>query len=174
MKRALRWAVSVAGVLLALSGAIPLLSAFANEGPQVSLNIANATPREVEETTQAAVKREYANAWKAMTVALRENRVDQLGASFVGAAKTQIEQRVDQQKKTGLSERIVDRGHKLDVIFYSPEGSAMELRDTATLEKQYLDGSRVVHSEHITQPYIVVMTVAEDRWKVRVLQETKQ
>src|SRR5262245_57744224 len=102
----------------------------------MTLSVANAAPREVEETTQAAIKREYANAWKAMAGALRENRTDELGASFVGAAKTAMEQRIDQQKKTGLSERIVDRGHKLEVLFYSPEGSAMELRDTASIEKQ--------------------------------------
>src|SRR5262245_34767423 len=102
MQTTLRFIVLVAGIALALTGAVPLLSAWADDGPQVSISVANAAPREVEETTQAAIKREYANAWKAMTASLRENRSDQLGASFVGAAKEQIERQVEQQKQTHL------------------------------------------------------------------------
>jgi hypothetical protein len=139
--------------------------------PKVDLNIEKATPRDVEETTRAAVTREYATAWKTMATALAENTTDGLGASFVGAAQEALTQRIADQKRLGLSTLIVDRGHKLDAIFYSPEGSAMQLRDTVTLEKKYVDRGIIVHSETITQQYIVLMSVAEDRWKVRVLQE---
>ena len=64
----------------------------------------------------------------------------------------------------------MDRGHKLEAIFYSPEGSAMQLRDTAKLEIEYLDGDTVVGREQVTAHYLALMTVAEDRWKVRLLQ----
>ena len=162
-------------VALVLSAVSPLLSrAFAaddNNGVKVQLNISNAQPREVEETTSKSITREYSTAWKTMADALANNRTDRIGASFVGTAEDQLRNQIEQQKKNGLSTRFIDHGHKLDVIFYSPEGSAMELRDTAQLERQYLDGSKVVHSENITQNYIVVMAVAGDRWKVRVLQE---
>jgi hypothetical protein len=46
----------------------------------------------------------------------------------------------------------------------------MQLRDTARLEVQLLDGDKVVHSDQFTQNYLVVMTAGENRWKVRVLQ----
>jgi len=160
-----------AGLLLALSGAIPLLKALAADAPRVDLSITQVAPRELEETTQAAIKREYATAWKTLATALQDNRKDQLPSSFVGAAREQIERQIDEQQRNNLRVRYIDRGHKLEAVFYSPEGSAMQLHDTASLEKQYLDGSSVVHSEQVTQKYLVLMTVSEDRWKVRVLQE---
>jgi len=45
------------------------------------------------------------------------------------------------------------------------------VRDTAQLEIEYLDGSSVVHREQVTQSYLALLTVGEDRWKVRVLEE---
>jgi len=170
--RRLILAIAVALILSALS---PMLSrAFAadeDNSVKIQLKISNAQPREVEETTSKSITREYSTAWKTMADALANNRPDRIGASFVGTAEDQLRNQIEQQKKNGLSTRIIDHGHKLDVIFYSPEGSAMQLRDTAQFERQYLDGRKVVHSENITQNYMVVMAVAGDRWKVRVLQE---
>jgi hypothetical protein len=165
----------IALVVLALASVLESLGAYAAEPatPKVELNVQNASPREVEETTRAAVAREYANAWKAMSTALADNTTDGLAATFVGAAKDTLTQRVAQQKESGLATRIVDRGHQLDVVFYSPEGSAMQLRDTATLERQFLHSGSIVHSDTVTQQYMVLMSVSEDRWKVRVLQETQ-
>jgi len=162
------------GLALLISGGIPLVSrAFAadEDGPKVQLNVANSQPREVEETTTKSITREYTTAWKTLADALANNRPDRIGASFVGAAEEQLRKQIAEQKKNNFSTRIVDRGHKLDVVFYSPEGSAMQLRDTAQLERQYLEGGKVVHSETVTQNYVVLMAVTGDRWKVRVLQE---
>jgi hypothetical protein len=78
---------------------------------------------------------------------------------------------VKAQKAAGLSRRIIDHGHHVEVIFYSPDGSAMQLRDTAQLEIQYRDGSKVLHSDNLSAQYLVLMTPAENSWKVRVLQE---
>jgi hypothetical protein len=162
-------------VALILSAVSPMLSrAFAadnDSGMKVQLNISNAQPRDVEETTSKSITREYSTAWKTLADALANNRPDRIGASFVGTAEDQLRNQIEEQKKNGLSTRIIDHSHKLDVIFYSPEGSAMELRDTVQLERQYRDGHRIVHSENIIQNYIVVMAVAGDRWKVRILQE---
>jgi len=36
---------------------------------------------------------------------------------------------------------------------------------------EVLDGNTVIQREQIAQPYLVVMTVAEGSWKVRVLEE---
>jgi hypothetical protein len=50
------------------------------------------------------------------------------------------------------------------------EGSAMELRDTAQVEIQLLDGSKVVHSEQATVNYVALLTPTENSWKVRMLE----
>jgi hypothetical protein len=58
----------------------------------------------------------------------------------------------------------------VQVVFYSVEGSAMELRDTAQVEIQLLDGSKVVHSEQATVNYVALLTPTENSWKVRMLE----
>lgn len=150
-----------------------LFIAYAAEktGPTVELNASAAQPRQVEDVTEKAITRDYANAWKIMEAALNENRTDQLGGGFAGIAQDKLQKRVEDQKASNLRVRIIDRGHKLEAIFYSPEGSALQVRDTAQLEIEYLDGSSVVHREQVTQNYLALLTVGEDRWKVRVLEE---
>jgi hypothetical protein len=172
--RLLWFLVTVVFILMFLVSAVSSLRAYAAEpSAKIDINVTNAGPREVEETTRAAIQREYGSAWQAMTKSLASNYDAGISSSFVGAAKDTLLSQLDQQKHSNLFTRIVDRGHKLDVVFYSPEGSAMQFRDTAQLEKQYLSGSSVVHSESITAQYVVLMSVAEDRWKVRLLQELR-
>ena len=77
---------------------------------------------------------------------------------------------MQEQKKNGLATRYVDHGHHVSATFYSPEGSAVQLQDTAQFEIQLLDGSNVVSSQKVTRKYIAVVTVVEDSWKVRVLE----
>jgi len=138
--------------------------------PAVSLNVANTGPRQVEDTTQKAVARDYAAAWQAMAEALDKNRVDLLAADFVGTAAEKLTAGINQQRRTGLHQQIVDKGHHVDVVFYSPEGSAMELHDTARLKLQVLDGNKVIHSEDATVHYVALVTAAESSWKVRLLE----
>lgn len=173
MELSIRTLVLLLGVALVVSALVPMLARAANNDSssvQVQLNFARATPRQLEDSTQASITRGYANAWKIMAEALADNRTDKLDQIFVGTARDVIADQVAAQQKNGMSVRFIDHGHKLDAIFYSPEGSAMQLRDTAQLEKQILDRGKVIHSENISQQYHVLMTVAEDRWKVRVLQ----
>jgi hypothetical protein len=142
----------------------------AANAPSVSLNASGAGPREVEETTQKAVARDYAAAWQAMAEALDQNRAELLAANFVGTADEKLAAGIHDQQKAGLHQRIVDKGHTVAVVFYSPEGSAMELHDTARLELQVLDGSKVIHSEDATVRYVTLLTAAENSWKVRVIE----
>ena len=128
-------------------------------------------PRELEDQTQNAIKREYAAAWKNMVEELEQNRSDLVDQNFVGAERDQLRRRIDQQKKNGMSSKLDDRSHKVEFVFYSPEGTAIELRDSVELEQQSLDGGKQVHSETLTQKYIVIFTLVEDRWKVRTLQQ---
>ncbi len=139
--------------------------------PKVTLDVSHATPRDVEDQTEQAITRDYAKAWQSMIEAMEQNRPDLLDTSFVGYARDRVTATIRAQKGAGLTRRIVDHGHKLQALFYSIEGSAMQLHDTAQLEVQYLDGGTVVHTENLTTQYIVLMTPAENSWKVRILQE---
>jgi len=146
-------------------------SAFCAEPPSVHLDSSSVAPRQIEDNTENAIIRDYARAWQSLTSALSENRTDVLAVDFVGDAQDQLGQRVSEQQKAGLHTRYIDHGHSLQALLYSQDGSAMQLRDTARLEVQLLDGDKVIHSDRFTQNYLVVMTAAENRWKVRVLQE---
>ncbi len=143
---------------------------LAASAPEVSLSVQNAAPRQVEDTTQRAVARDYAAAWQAMAEALDRNQVDLLNPNFAGAALEKLTATVGQQRQTGLHQRLIDKGHKVEAVFYSPEGSAMELQDTLQVQIQLLDGDKVIHSEDATIHYIALLTAAENSWKVRVLQ----
>jgi hypothetical protein len=155
------------GGLVSGAGAVPA------GNPKVALDISATSPRQVEDSTERAIVRDYGRAWHDMADALQQNRTDLLPASFVGIAQQKLADRISSQQKAGLSTRIVDHGHRVQAVFYSPEGSSMELRDTAQLELQVLDGGSVVSTQNLTANYIALMTVAEDRWKVRVLQEAQ-
>ncbi len=148
------------------------LLAAAPAKPTVRLDAANAGPRQIEDATGRAVVRDYAAAWESLEAALESNRADLLGGNFAGFAADKFRQAIADQQQSGLRTRYVDRGHQLEALFYSPEGASLQLRDTAQLEMQLLDGDRVVYSAPMTAHYIVLMTPAADRWQVRLLQET--
>jgi hypothetical protein len=107
-------------------------------------------------------------------MALVVNRSELIDESFVGYAHDKLLSQIKEQQKNGLSARYIDHGHDVEAAFYSPEGSAVLLRDTAQLEIQLLDGSKVVSSRNMTRKYIVVVTVVEDSWKVRVLDDVPE
>ena len=173
MKRA-RILVFTCGIALAVSGAVPLLQRiFADSKPAVQLNVKNAQPREVEDVTQTAVLRDYTRAWEAISTSFANNSLPPLNENFTGFALDKLTQRVKDQKQYGLTTRIIDHGHKVEAIFYSPDGAAIELRDTASIETQVLDGGKVIHSDQAQIHYYSVMTGAEDRWKVRVLESAQ-
>jgi len=174
MRERVGWVLLAIGFLLVMVVlGLPqsMFGAAPQKGPRVQLDTSKATPREVEDQTKDSVTRDYSKAWQTLEQALEENRPDLLNSDFVGYAQDHWVQSVKAQKAAGLSRRIVDQGHHVQVIFYSPDGSAMQLRDTAQLEIQYRDGSKVVHSEKLSAQYLVLMTPTENSWKVRVLQE---
>lgn len=167
--------VLTCGVALAASGAVPLLQRiFADSKPAIQLTVKNAQPREVEDVTQNAIQRDYTLAWQAMSTALANNALKPLNDNFSGFALEKLTQRVKDQKQRGISTRIIDHGHKVDAIFYSPDGSAIELKDTANIETQVLVGGKIIHSDQAQIHYYAVMTGAEDRWKVRVLESSAE
>jgi hypothetical protein len=135
--------------------------------PRVELNAENVGPRAIEELTSKTITRDYANAWKTMADALDKNRPDLLDGYFTGFAKDKLAQLIAQQKQTGVRIHYDDRGHKLDALFYSPSGDAMQLRDRAELGIEVRDGGKVIHNEQGNVQYLVLMTPGADRWLVR-------
>lgn len=139
----------------------------------VAFTSAHSQPRPVEDLTEKAIVREYSAAWQNLARALKDNNPDILQESFVGAAQQKFAKQIAEQKAAGISTNYIDRGHKIDVLFYSPEGSSMQFRDTADLEVQLLENGKIIHSEPVQQQYVGLMTVYGDRWRVRVLQAVK-
>jgi hypothetical protein len=167
--------ILIFGMALAISCGLPLLQhMLADTRPAVQLSTGNAQPRQLEDITQKAILRDYTAAWQAIGTAFENNTLQPLNDNFTGFALSKLAQRVKDQKAHGLNTRIIDHGHKVDAIFYSPDGAAIELKDTATIETQVLDGGKVIHSDQAQIHYYAVMTGAEDRWKVRVLESSAE
>jgi hypothetical protein len=146
----------------------------ADASPQVTLNVTKAAPRTVEPLTQRALLRDYKFAWANLAQALESNSVDSLNGLFAGTANTWLKGKVSTQRQSGLSSRYSNQTHKVDAVFYAPEGDVIELHDTAEYDYQVLDGGKSIHSEHAVVHYVVLMTPGADRWVVRQLQAVQQ
>lgn len=170
----MRITASVIAILLGLAawqpGEAVVNSAPSNSLPKVELSTVREGPREIEALTRDKILHDYASAWQTLAAGLEQNRSDLLNSYFTGAAKKEFTQTIADQAATGIHRQYVDHGHKLEVIFYSPDGGVMQLWDSADYEVQVLDGARLLHSERTTARFLVLMTPAADRWMVRVLQ----
>lgn len=138
--------------------------------PSVQLTAARG-PRDIEDLTRQKILHDYAAAWKTLATGMERNQADVLNDYFTGFAKDEFSQTIKQQARTGIHWRYVDHGHKLEALFYSPDGGVMQLRDNAEYEIQIFDGARLLHSESVTATFLVLMTPAADRWMVRLLQD---
>jgi hypothetical protein len=146
----------------------------ADASPQVTLNVSKAAPREVEALTQRALLRDYKFAWMNLAQALESNSAGPLNGLFVGTANTWLKDSVNSQLRAGLSSRYLNQTHKVEAVFYAPEGDVIELHDVAEYDFQILDGSKTIHSEHAVVRYVVLMTPGADRWVIRQLQSVQQ
>ena len=136
----------------------------------VQVDATKAGPRKVEDGTRNRILADYRLAWSSAAQALQSNSSEPLQGPFTGEAKTWLTDTLGQQKRSGLSSRFSDQSHKVEVVFYAPEGDLMELHDTAGYRLQVLDRDKVIHDDNVTQRYVVLMTPAADRWVVRQLQ----
>ena len=146
----------------------------ADGSPQVILSISKAAPRAVEPLTQRALIRDYKFAWANLAQALASNSAEPLNGLFVGDANSWLKERVSSQHRNVLSSRYSNQVHKVEAVFYAPEGDVIELHDTAEYDYQILDGNKSIHSEHAVVHYVVLMTPGADRWVVRQLQAVQQ
>ena len=163
----------IVAILTLLFGAA-LYSGAADTPVQVQLNTNEAKPRAVEALTERGILRDYRFAWKSMARALESNSLDPLEGPFAGDAKQGLRQTVLSQQRSGLSQRYAAQNHRLQAVFYAPEGDVMELHDTAEYELQFLDGGKVIQDQHIVQHFVVLMTPGADHWVIRQLQAVPQ
>jgi hypothetical protein len=162
-------------VLLALIFGALCFSVFAaDSSPRVTLNVSKASPRQVEPLTQNAILRDYKFAWASMEVALQSNSLSSVNGLFVGEAGAHLSAEVKNQQQNDVSLRYGNQSHKLEAVFYSPEGDIVELHDTAEYDFEILASGKSIHSEHAVVHYIVLMTPGADRWVVRHLQAVPQ
>ena len=174
----IRWAIlrrtirrSPISIVIAVLLAGALAMAQSSAAPQVRLDADGLAPRTVEELTGATIARHYALAWRDMAKALDSSRADTLDDEFIGFAKDRLAQRISDQQRTGVHVRIIDHGHNLKAVFYSSDGTVMQLVDHAELEIQTFDGNKLLDMQNAPREYMVLMTPGADRWYVRDLEE---
>jgi hypothetical protein len=136
----------------------------------ISVNFSDAAPRKVEELTKRSVTRAYGRAWDSLATALSSNAPELLDGYFTGTAKSTLTEAITSQKNLGIQCRYGRQVHKLEAVFYAPEGDVMELHDTVELDLRIIADGKAIHEEHVTLHYVVLMTPAADRWLVRQLQ----
>src|ERR1700739_4467158 len=149
-------------------------SAPADPAPEVTLNATNVGPRAIEPLTQRSILRDYKFGWANLAQAFESNSTGALSGLFAGTASKWLDEAVNSQIRAGLTSRYLNQHHKLDAVFYAPEGDLIELHDTAEYDYQILDGSKTIHSEHTLVHYVVLMTPGADRWVIRQLQSVPQ
>jgi hypothetical protein len=141
---------------------------------QVTLNVSKAAPRSVESLTERALLRDYKFAWTNLAKALQTNSAAPVNGLFVGNANKWLRDVVSSQRRSGLSSRYSNQNHRVEAVFYAPEGDVIELHDVAEYDYQILDGSKAIQSEHAVVHYVVLMTPGADRWVVRQIQAVQQ
>ena len=128
--------------------------------------------RPLQEQTGRAAIRDYLQSWQSLSAAFEQNRTDLLDPDFVGSAKDTLAATIQQQKALGITTHYQDRTHDLQLVFYSPEGLSIELTDNVEYDVQLFDHGRVKTVQHVSARYVIVLTPAEVRWRVRVFQGT--
>jgi hypothetical protein len=146
----------------------------ADSSPQVTLNTSKAGPRQVESLTERSVLRDYRFAWENLAEAMESNSTAPLNSLFTGTASAWLNNAVSSQRRSGLTSRYLNQSHKLEAVFYAPEGDVIELHDIADYDLQILDGNKTIHNEHVSVRYVVLMTPGADRWVIRQLQSVPQ
>ena len=127
-------------------------------------------PRQLNDETKAAVVRDYLEAWQSIGAALQQNRADLLSRDFIGTAKDRLSDTIHDQVTMGISTRYLDLSHDLQIVFYSPEGLSVQLVDNVEYEVQIFDHGKAQTTQKMHARYVVVMTPAEVRWRVRIFQ----
>jgi len=157
--------------LLVLTSVIAIATASGNTQPSVRVEpVSFQGPRQLQDQTKAAVIRDYLQSWKSFSAALDQNQPALLNADFVGTAHDKFADTIQQQASLGIRTQYKDLSHDLKFVFYSPEGLSIELTDKVDYDVQVIDHDKVTTTQHVSARYVVVLTPAEVRWRVRVFQ----
>jgi hypothetical protein len=127
-------------------------------------------PRALPPQTAAASIRDYLDSWKSLSSALEHNSAPLLDPSFVGTARDKLTETIQQQAALGIHTGYQDRSHDIRIVFYSPEGLSIELTDQVEYDVEVTNSQKVKTTQHVSARYLIVMTPAEVRWRVRVFQ----
>jgi hypothetical protein len=163
-------ACSQRSALLALLFMLVLPAVAAGPAVGVELDVSKAAPRAVEDQTRRRIEADYRFAWKNLAEAVEGNSSVPLQSLFVGSANKWLTDTVASQQQSGLKTKYLNQNHKLDAVFYAPEGDVMELHDTAEYQMQVFDGGKVIYDQPVVAHYVVLMTPGADHWVVRQLQ----
>jgi hypothetical protein len=128
------------------------------------------SPRPLQKQTETAAIRDYLESWQSLQAALEQNRPGLLGQSFVGTALDKLTETMHQQNAAGIHTRYKDRAHDLQIVSYSPDGLSIQLIDNVEYDQQVLERDKILTQQRVHARYIVVLTPAEVRWRVRVFQ----
>jgi hypothetical protein len=164
----------IAPAITALALLSPQYSVGADSAPRVVLNTSKAGPRAMESQTEAVILRDYKFAWTSLEQALESNSTAPISGLFAGTANAWLTSEVSSQRSSGLSSRYLNQSHKVEAVFYAPEGDLIELHDTADYDLQILDGDKTIHDEHVAVHYVVLMNPGADRWVIRQIQAVPQ
>jgi len=140
----------------------------------VQLDVSKAGPRKIEPQTEGRILADYRLAWADIAQVLSANDPSPLGGLFVGSAKQWLDESIASQRQSGVTTRYSNQSHKLQAVFYAPEGDLIELHDVAEYDTQMLAGGKVIHEDHGVHRYVVLMTPGADRWVIRELMEVAQ
>ena len=169
-----RPAMAATIAMAAIALLAPLCSVRADSAPHVVLNTSKVGPRSMESQTETVILRDYKFAWTSLEQALESNSTAPISGLFTGTANTWLTNLVASQRSSGLSSRYLNQNHKVEGVFYAPEGDMIELHDTADYDLQIFDGGKTIHDEHVIVHYVVLMTPGADRWVIRQLQAVPQ
>ena len=126
--------------------------------------------RALEKSTGTEALRDYLHAWDTLQTALGENQANVLEPDFVGTARDKLAETIAAQVKLGMHTEYQVLSHDLRFTLYSPEGQSLQLTDTVEYSEQVFAGDKALAKQTVTSRYLVVMTPAEVRWRVRVFQ----
>jgi len=157
--------------LLAIGCALAAAAAALGEEPSVQVLPPDLHgSRALEAQTGPAVVRDYLESWQKLNAAMGGNAAALLNADFVGTAREKLGATIAAQAKLGIHTHYQDASHKLQIVFYSPQGLAIQLIDDVEYDEQISANGKALATQHVKTRYVVVMTPTETRWKVRIFQ----
>ena len=157
----------ILGVCLVIAVGSIVLPAQAPAPPKSS----NAPgPRPLPEQTRAAVTHDVIHAWRSLAAALEDNRADLLDGDFTGTAQERLSETIRHQIALRLSTSYKNIAHDVQIVFYSPEGLSIEVIDRVEYDVSLVAHRTVKTTQHVRTRYVIVLTPAEVRWKVRFLE----